>query len=187
MQKFYERYFLEGGGEMPVDIIIDSLTDCLISSEDGKKYNTDFVRIKKTVLHTEAKKLKKEGWLFDWDKPYLDNEEVYGLRISGQDELEGLIAIHHYPSNLYSYVSLVESAPHNRIDKKYIGVGAHLFAIACKLSYEVGNKGFLAFDAKTKLIKHYQEVLGAEPIGGQRMIIDDTHAKILIDKYFKGE
>jgi hypothetical protein len=47
----------------------------------------------------------------------------------------------------------VEAAPHN-VGKmgKYKGVGAHLFAIACKLSWDAGNEGYVQFTAKTDMI-----------------------------------
>lgn len=56
---------------------------------------------------------------------------------------------------------------------------------ACKVSFQKGFKGFVAFDAKTKLIQHYEKILGAYRFGGQRIIIPTQPAQILIDKYFK--
>jgi hypothetical protein len=38
---------------------------------------------------------------------------------------------------------------------------------------------------KTDLIAHYSDKMGAEHIGGHRMIITDRAASVLIDKYFK--
>ena len=67
---------------------------------------------------------------------------------------------------------------------KYIN-SAHLFAIACKLSWEVGNEGFVQFLAKTKLIEHYQKTLNAQIIGGQSMMIDSVASLHLVKKYFK--
>lgn len=45
--------------------------------------------------------------------------------------------------------------------------------------------GFVAFMAKTNLIQHYTEMLGAKLISGQRMYIDDIAAKKLIDRYLE--
>jgi hypothetical protein len=46
-------------------------------------------------------------------------------------------------------------------------------------------EGFVAFDAKTKLIHHCEKTLGAYRFGAQRMIIPTEAAQILVDKYFK--
>ncbi len=68
---------------------------------------------------------------------------------------------------------------------EYVGVGGNLFAFACKVSKEGGHEGFVGFDAKTLLIEHYNKTLGAERALGQRMIISDFNADILINQYFK--
>jgi hypothetical protein len=47
-----------------------------------------------------------------------------------------------------------------------------------------GYQGFLAFDAKTALIKHYQETLHATHFRGLRMFIETTAALRLISQYF---
>ncbi len=69
--------------------------------------------------------------------------------------------------------------------KEFLGVGAHLFAIACQRSIDVGYGGYVGFDAKTDLIRHYQQELAAELCGSQRMIIDECAVRLLIDKYLK--
>lgn len=48
-----------------------------------------------------------------------------------------------------------------------------------------GFEGFVAFDAKSALIKHYQESLHATHLGGQRMYINTNVALKLISQYFK--
>jgi hypothetical protein len=60
-----------------------------------------------------------------------------------------------------------------------------LVAYVCKVSFQKGFDGFVAFNSKTKLIQHYEKTLGAYRLGGQRMIIPTQPAQILIDKYFK--
>jgi len=51
--------------------------------------------------------------------------------------------------------------------------------------FQKGFDGFVAFTAKTKLIRHYEKTLGAYHFGGHRMIIPTHSAEVLIDKYFK--
>ncbi len=86
----------------------------------------------------------------------------------------------------YVYVNLAECAPINfGPDKKYEGVGGNLFAYACKISWDAGNEGFVSFKAKTQLIHHYENVLGAVHNGGHTMIIYPQEALFLIKRYFK--
>ena len=70
-------------------------------------------------------------------------------------------------------------------NKLYEGVPGNLVAFACKLSFQRGYDGYVAFDAKTQLIKHYQESLGAIHFRNQTMIIDSRAAEFLVNKYFK--
>lgn len=64
-------------------------------------------------------------------------------------------------------------------------MAGNLVAYACKVSFQHGFDGYVAFTAKTKLIGHYEKTLGAYHIGGQRMIILTQSAELLINKYFK--
>ena len=43
----------------------------------------------------------------------------------------------------------------------------------------------MVFTAKSNLIKHYEENLGAFHFKNQRMIIETESAKTLVKKYFK--
>jgi hypothetical protein len=54
-----------------------------------------------------------------------------------------------------------------------------------KVSFDKGYQGFLAFDAKTTLIKHYEEMLHATHFRGLRMFIETNAALSLISQYFK--
>ena len=80
---------------------------------------------------------------------------------------------------------LVESAPFNKgKNKLYAGIPGNLVAFACKLSFQRGHEGNVAFISKTQLIDHYVESLGAEHVGGRLMIIDSEAALKLINRYF---
>lgn len=81
---------------------------------------------------------------------------------------------------------LIESSKFNKGKTKvYLGVPGNLVAYACKVSVDKGYDGFLAFDAKTALVKHYQEALGATHFRGQRMFIETNAGLKLIAQYFK--
>jgi hypothetical protein len=80
---------------------------------------------------------------------------------------------------------LVESAPFNKGKTKlYAGIPGNLVAFACKLSFQRGHDGNIAFISKTQLIDHYIESLGAIHVGGRLMVIDSAAAIKLINRYF---
>ena len=86
------------------------------------------------------------------------------------------------------HVHLVESSPQNKgKEKKYLGIGGNLFAFACKISYENGYEGVIAFYAKTKLIEYYSVTLGAVLVTNNRMVIPERNAIFLLSKYYKDE
>ena len=83
------------------------------------------------------------------------------------------------------YIHLIESAPFNKgKNKVYSGVPGNLVAFACKVSFQRGHEGNVAFISKTSLIEHYIESLGAVHAGGRIMIIDTDAAKILMNRYY---
>ncbi|MDE6600594.1 MAG: hypothetical protein K2K90_00235 [Lachnospiraceae bacterium] len=83
-------------------------------------------------------------------------------------------------------VDIVETAPHNYSHTgKYEGVGAHLFAIACQVSFDAGYDGFVAFTSKSDLVEYYKEKLNAGVFRDRRMYIDEEAAQILLDKYMR--
>ena len=170
-----------------IDIEIDSLTNCLVSTETGEKFDTVYKLFKKNISKDEVIELNDKGWLFDWSLPQKEGYSVYGLYIANDDELQGLIAFRHDRKNYYTDASLVESAPINRVKKKYKGVGGHLFAIACKESFEVGNDGYVCFTAKSDLVEYYAKELGAVSYGdgGRKMAITTLPAAKLVEKYFE--
>jgi hypothetical protein len=69
-------------------------------------------------------------------------------------------------------------------NKLYEGVPGNLFAFTCKISWDSGYQGFVSFTAKTNLITHYENTLGATHIGSQKMIIFPSEALKLIKKYY---
>jgi len=80
---------------------------------------------------------------------------------------------------------LVESAPFNKgKTKMYSGVPGNLVAFACKLSFQRGYEGNIAFISKSRLIDHYEKSLGAIHVGGRVMIIETQSALKLIKRYF---
>lgn len=173
-----------GGGDLTNEIAteIDDLTPCLRRVSDGQIVETTLEKI-------HPKKSNFNEWEFDWTIPEREGYSVFALYANGDKNVQGLLATRIEKG--YVDLSLVEASPENSPHnphfpgkKKYEGVGGHLFAEACKQSVESGNDGYVAFTAKTSLINHYQNVLGATVIYGQRMQIDEEAASALIQKYF---
>ena len=104
--------------------------------------------------------------------------EVYKLTIVGNaDIIQGILSIRKGTDHIF--MNLLENAPFNiGKSKLYDGVAGNLVAFACKLSFQFGFESFVAFTEKTKLIKHYEETLGAYHFGKQRMIIPTDAARI---------
>ena len=81
---------------------------------------------------------------------------------------------------------LIESAKFNKgRGKLYKGVAGNLVAYGCKVSFEKSYHGVVSFIAKTQLIEHYHQTLGAKLFGGNRMFIDTREAFTLVKQYFK--
>jgi len=168
---------------IPLDFEIDRLTNSIQNTISGDSFQTDVIRFVKADLKDVT---KKNGWSFNWKKELDDNsKEIYKLTIvNNPNIIQGLLSITIEHDHVF--MNLVESAPFNiGKNKLYEGVAGNLVAYACRISFQKGFDGFVAFDAKTKLIRHYQKTLGAYHFGGQRMIIPTDAAQILIEKYFK--
>ena len=98
--------------------------------------------------------------------------------------LQGLLSVTIEGDHVF--MNLFESAPLNIGKRKlYVGFPGNLVVYACKLSFQKGCDGFVAFTAKTKLVKDYEETLRAYYFTNQRMIIDTDAARFLVSKYFK--
>lgn len=163
--------------------IIDKLTDSILNTISGDSFQTEVSRMTSVDLKVAV---KKNGWNFDWKSEFNDlKKEVYKLTIvNNSNIIQGLLSLTIEQD--YIYINLLESSPFNiGKNKLYEGVAGNLVAFACKVSFQKGFDGFVAFTAKTNLIKHYEESLGAFHFKNQRMIIETEASKKLVKKYFK--
>ena len=177
-----ESGIIETEVKQEMNLVIDKFTPCLEDTETGELVPTVFEKATKKEL-SELK-----GWNFNWLDKDLKDSEIYKLRIAGDNNIQGLVAVTDYQRDMAVYVNIAESAPHNLgKGKKYSGVGGHLFAIAAKISYDKGYGGFLFMDAKnTELVEHYRNTLGAVLIGRPhpyRMFVDEENAIKLLNTY----
>ena len=166
-----------------LDFVVDRLTNSIQNTISGDSFATEVLRLTTADLKQVT---KKKGWSFDWKIELADNtKEVFKLTIHNNPNIiQGLMSLTLEPDHVYMH--LLENAPFNLgQDKLYEGVAGNLVAHACKVSFQQGFDGFVAFTAKTRLIKHYEKTLGACTLGGHRMVIPTPSAQILIDKYFK--
>lgn len=163
--------------------IIDKLTDSILNTISGDSFQTEVSRMTSNDLKVVT---KKNGWNFDWKSDFNDlQKEVYKLTIINNSTIiQGLLSLTIEQDHIY--MNLLESSPFNiGKNKLYEGVAGNLVAFACKVSFQKGYDGFVAFTAKTNLIKHYEESLGAFHFKNQRMIIETESSKNLVKKYFK--
>ena len=161
---------------------IDKVTNSIEDAVTGKTFETDV----KIVMPSDLKNvLKKNGWRFNWRiELEKSDRQLYKLVIREDDVIQGLISLQ--PVENYIEMHLIETAPHNYgSSKKYLGVPANLVAFACKSSFDAGFEGFVAFRAKTRLIQHYKDTLGATLIFRDRMSISGNSSKKIVNSYYK--
>lgn len=127
--------------------------------------------------------LKKQGWLFNWRAAYQQKgHRVYKLVLEEDNLIQGLISIEVMEN--YIEIHLLENAPHNYGQRKqYVGVAGNLVAFACKTSFDLRFDGNVAFTAKTALVEHYIETLGARLIYGRERMGIFTDAAKKISKF----
>jgi hypothetical protein len=165
-----------------IDIVIDKLTNSIENTSTSEVFDTEVLRL--TV--DDVKQIKKSEWQFDWQNELKDkSKEVYKLTtVNNKTIIQGLLSIEDKQDHIFMH--LIESAKFNKgKTKAYFGVPGNLVAFACKISVDKGYEGFLAFDAKSTLIKHYQTTLNATHFRGLRMFIETNAALKLISQYFK--
>ena len=166
-----------------LDFIIDKLTNSIENVITGDSFATEI----KVLTRNDLKSISKEkGWLFNWRAELKEHaREVYKLNITGNPKIiQGLISLEVKSDHVY--IHLIESAPFNKSKTKvYSGVPGNLVAFACKLSFQRGHEGNVAFLSKTQLVEHYEKSLGAFHFGGRIMIIETRAALKLINKYFQ--
>lgn len=164
---------------MAVDILIDELTDCLVERQTGAIVDTEYRQRMNPIRSTEYK-----GWKFDWKKTEKNGYDIYELFLKDDDVVQGRISLKI--DGGVADVDIVESAPHNFSSKgQYIGVGGHLFAIACQISLEAGCDGVVAFTSKSDLVEYYKREVNAVEIMPRRMVIFEEAAQMLLDKYIR--
>ena len=167
---------------MQFDLEIDKLTHSLEDTTTGDIFLTKVLPLDKADLRVLT---KKSGWKFNWKTEFIAPEkQVFKIILQQQpDIIQGLICFEKKRDHLF--MPLIETAPHNLgKTKKYFGVAGNLVAFGCKLSFESGFEGYIAFESKTKLIEHYEKTLGAKLLFGLHMELDTNASIKLINRYY---
>lgn len=165
-----------------IDIEIDRLVNSIENNVTGEIFDTKVVLLNKS----DNKSIRAAEWLFDWEAELdLPDRNVYKLTtVNNPNIIHGLLSLEDKSDHLF--IHLVESSNFNKgTNKMYIGVAGNLFAFACKLSFQKGYEGYVAFDSKSALIEHYEQKLGATYFKKQRMFIETVSAYKLVKKYYQ--
>jgi hypothetical protein len=132
--------------EIQLDFVVDKLTNSIQNTISGDSFQTEVARF--TI--TDSKNITvKIGWNFNWKTELKDDiKEVYKLTIvNNLDIVQGLLSVTKEADHIY--MNLLENAPFNiGQNKPYEGVAGNLVAYACKLSFQYGFDGFVAFTQK---------------------------------------
>ena len=182
MKIHIENVSLQQNKNMLLDFKIDKLTNSLENATTGEILQTEVFPIEEVDLKSIS---KKAGWKFNWKKEFFDRrKQVYKLVLQQQPNIiQGLICFEIKSDHIFMY--LIETAPHNfGKTKKYFGVAGNLVAFGCKISFENGFEGYIAFESKTKLIGQYSKTLGAKLLFGQHMELDTNASIKLINRFF---
>ena len=167
---------------IPLDFEIDKLTNSIENAISGEVFNTDVLPVNKT----DNKHIKKGVWQFDWQKEMkMTDRHVFKLVTHSNPEIiHGLISFSDNDDHIFMH--LIESVKFNKgANKLYKGVPGNLIAYVCKLAFEKGYGGVVAFVAKSQLIEHYKTSLGAKVMGANKMFIDSKEAYTIVKQYFK--
>lgn len=168
--------------EKPLDIEIDFLTNSIRNAVTDEVFDTEITVIAQKEIH----QIKKNKWVFDWHtESKIPYNHIYKLTtVNNPDIIHGLVSITDKGDHIF--MNLIENAAFNRGTKKmYHGVAGNLVAFCCKLSFEHNYEGYVSFIAKSRLMTHYQNTLGAQPFKGNRMFIGTKPALVLVKQYFK--
>jgi len=163
--------------------VMDGLTNSIRNVVTGDSFPTDVCRLTNADLPQVT---KKNGWNFNWRTELADNTKtVYKLTIVNNPTIvQGMMSLSVKSDHVY--IELIENAPFNIGQAKvYEGVPGNLVAYACKVAFQQGFEGAVSFRAKTRLIAHYENTLGAVHFGNHLMVILPNVAQHLVDTYFK--
>lgn len=171
-----------------INVWIDGFVPCLIDVSSGDIVETEVIRIRRKSF---LKKFNtKTGWYTNWEK-LVDENDIYALVVKGTVDIQGMVALRAMDNFHAVYIAWMCTAPHNNpviaSQKKYQGVGGHLFAVAAQKSLESGYEGALTGNAANMdLVNHYIEAFNAEFMGilhPYQFFINEINASRIVKEY----
>jgi hypothetical protein len=164
-----------------IEIEIDKLTKSIENAITGDSFKTEVI----PLTSRDLRKLKSSEWMFDWKAEAKDTKkDLYKLVIvENENNIQGLVSIEDKGDHIFMH--LIENSKFNKGSQKvYLGVAGNLVAFVCKLSFSFGYRGYVSFEAKTKLIGHYQSSIGARVLFRNYMVLDEKASQKLVAQYF---
>lgn len=161
------------------------LTDC----HSGKKVPVLFHQLSSVDI-SRYKITKSNGWLFNWRDPIREGYELHGLFAQNNlNTVQGVIALkpNFDPAYQLVHVQLVEAAPHNKSNypsRDYSGVGLHLIAYACYLSFTYELDGYVYLKSKSSMLPYYEKI-GANVLHGTEVYFNTQAALKLVQTYIR--
>ena len=132
-----------------------------------------------------AKEISLHQHYFSFDFTQLvKHNKVYKIcKENDADVIQGLVAF-RLEDNFLKCENMEINICNKRPISLHNGIGKAIIALCCKVSYDLGFDGFIAFEAKNKLHKYYSR-MGATQIGSSnKFFVSDKNAQKLIDLYF---
>ena len=164
-----------------LDFRIDKLTRSIEEVATREAFETEIVEVNRR----DSAQIRNEDWLFDWRRELLrPAHQIFKLIIAKiPNRIQGLMSLTDQSDHVF--INLLENATFNIGEgKHYDGVAGNLVAFACKRAFQTGHGGIVAFHAKTALVKHYRETLGAQLFSHAGMLIDTKESLVLVERYF---
>lgn len=152
------------------------LKEAIIFNPTGKKHNAIA-----TIATLKEIKQNKEQFHFNFENK-AKQFTVYKITKENDDVIQAFVSVE--PNIGVLQCSNMET---NNINKSPLcihgGIGKSIIALCCKISFDMGFDGYIAFEAKTNLFNYYTRY-GAKRIGGLKMYVDTKAAEKLVDIYF---
>ena len=141
--------------------------------------NTPSNVIIELMVDEDFKLITKPQYFFNWKKEKGNN--VYKLRIQGNDHILGLMTLEHTPGELLFEIKLLAVSIENcGKGKEYEGIAENLIVYACRHAIkQYGEDACVSLFPKTKLRLHYIEKYGMEEAGKQLFLAGPALFKLL--------
>ena len=177
-----------------LSVEIDKYVPCLIRNSDKAVVRTFVSEASDADLRGYN---SRTGWCVNWQKDMridkLTGRPIrrYKLLVEDNDEIQGLLGLvePEEPGEPLS-VSWAVANPNSQSrvvgvgNKEYIGIGGHLFAVACEKSKELGLDGeWVGFARNSDLDRYYVEKVGLDDLGGGRVAMSREKAEEIMSIY----